>query len=241
MDWTDRIFYILKGQVPSLFSLAYLLARTSTVLLYGRAISRATRQASVEGTVQGRPAVMRTLVPEDLDAMTTMIEAMSEEHLRFFRPHDFEPSVLAKIIARSDIMTYGLFVADEMCAYALLRLLPDKRAYIGRLVKPEAVGLGVGKYLSRFLYWQAYLLGFQACSTIHRDNLASLRSHASVRPFTVGAELRNGYSLIKFDLIPEDSVAPPLRIGPLPLEEDRGGGRRRVSRSPNRAPVPRLL
>jgi hypothetical protein len=73
-------------------------------------------------------------------------------------------------------------------------------------------GLGIGKFLSRFLYWQGYLLKFQPCSTIHVDNMASLKSHAAVRPYNIVAKLPNGFQLIRFSLVPEDSAPPKLDI-----------------------------
>jgi hypothetical protein len=83
---------------------------------------------------------------------------------------------------------------------------------MGRLVSADMKGLGIGKFLSRYLYHQAFLLGFQPCSTIHEDNTASLKSHAAVRPFTVAGELPGGYRLIKFKRLPEDAAAPELHI-----------------------------
>jgi len=119
---------------------------------------------------------------------------------------------LRRILARDDVMTYGLFVGEEMCAYALLKLFFTKRAYIGRLVAPRLTGIGVGKFLSRYLCWQGNLLRFCPCSSIHHDNLASLKSHAAVRPYNVVAELPNGFRLIRFGTIPEDDNPPTLDI-----------------------------
>lgn len=212
MDLIDRVAYVVKGKLPCIYDGAALVGRAVTILLYHRTIARVSQLARVEGTVSGRHAVMRLLTPKDVGRLTEMIAAMPEEHLKFFRPHGLDPSSLLRVLSRRDVMTYGLLVGDEICAYAILKLFPTKRAYVGRLVSPAMAGLGIGKYLSRFLYWQACLLGFQPCSTIHRDNVASLRSHASVRPFVVAAELPEGYRLVRFELLPEDATPPMLRI-----------------------------
>jgi hypothetical protein len=72
--------------------------------------------------------------------------------------------------------------------------------------------MGIGRFLSRFLYWQCHLLKFQPCSTIHVDNAASLRSHAAVRPFLVAAKFGNGFQLVRFHLTPDDAVPPVLNL-----------------------------
>jgi len=212
MDLPDRIFYILKKKLPIFFEAASLIGRLATVLFFPKSISHAEQHARIEGSVLGRPGVIRCLSPRDLTQLREMIAEMDSRHLKYFLPHDLDAVSLARVISRRDIMTYGLFVDDRMCAYAILKLFPTKKAYIGRLVSARMTGLGIGKYLSQFLYYQASLLAFQPCSTIHQDNLASWKSHASVRPFTIASELLGGYRLIKFDLLPEDQKPPELRI-----------------------------
>jgi hypothetical protein len=230
MHSLDRFAYVVKAKIPLVYDVIAVIGRVCTMLLYGRAISRAARRAGIEGTVLGHAAHMRLLMPEDLDALIAMIEKMPDEHLTFFHPHGLDRSSLANVIARQDIMTYGLFSEDMLHAYAILKLFPTKKAYIGRLVSPSATGFGVGRFLSRYLYWQAQLLGFQPCSTIHEDNVSSLRSHAAVRPYEVVAELLNGYRLVGFHTTTEDSIPPELciraRTAAARQDEDRMKGGR---------------
>jgi len=212
MDFIDRLAYRIKQKLPWVYGMASWSARFVTLALYGRRIARARRQAHVEGTVCGSEAVMRAIGAADLDAMMAMLETMPEKHLEFFHPHGLDRQSVRKVLARRDMMTYGLLVEGKMQSYALFKLFPTRKAYIGRLVAPAMTGLGIGRFLSRFLYWQATLLKFQPCSTIHVDNMASLKSHAAVRPYSIVAKLPKGFQLIRFSLMPEDGAPPQIDI-----------------------------
>ena len=98
---------------------------------------------------------------------------------------------------------------DELVAYALLKLAPTGAAYIGLLVAPGQAGLGLGKFIVHYLYWQASLAGLRTRSTISKHNPASMRCHEAVSDFRVVAELPNGYVMIEF---PVKEVGPP-RLG----------------------------
>ena len=212
MDFIDRLACRIKHKLPWVYGMASWAARFVTLVLYGRRIAQARRQARVEGTVCGAEAVMRAVGVDDLDAMMAMLETMSEKHLKFFHPHGLDRQSVLKVLARRDMMTYGLLVEGKMQSYALLKLFPTRKAYIGRLVAPAMTGLGIGQFLSRFLYWQGTLLKFQPCSTIHVDNMASLKSHAAVRPYSIVAKLPKGFQLSRFSLVPEDGTPPKLEI-----------------------------
>lgn len=212
MEPIDRTAYWAKLKLPWLYNGAAEVSRVATILLYGDRIARVQTRARIEGTVANHPALMRPLTPSDLGSLDHMIAIMPSKHLTYFHPHRFDSKALADIIARRDVMTYGLFVNDELVAYAVLKLFATKKAYIGRLVSPAMAGLGIGKYLSLYLYWQAHELGFNPYSTISIHNIASLRSHALVRPFAIVAPLPNDFQLIRFNLLPSDAHPPPLKI-----------------------------
>ncbi len=95
-------------------------------------------------------------------------------------------------------MNYGIFVDDELVGYALLKVAPTGSAFIGLLVHPQSGGVGLGKFIASFLYWQASLAGLRARSTISRHNPASLKSHRAVAAYRVVAELPNDYLMIEF-------------------------------------------
>jgi hypothetical protein len=210
MELLARIAYVIKYKVPWAYAVAEWIARGLTLLAYGGRIRRAKEAGTIRGSVCGVPAVMRPLGADDCGAMARMFESFPQEHLKFFRPHGLDAKSLRRVLRRRDFMAYGLFVGEQMQAYGLIKLFLTKKAYIGRLVAPSLTGLGLGKFLSLYLYWQTNRLGFWPYSTIHHDNLASLRS--AVRPYEVVAQFPNGFSLIRFKITPEDANPPELDI-----------------------------
>jgi len=212
MDYLDRVVYVIKQKVPFVYTLLEKASSGLTSFLYRGGIRRAMEAGTLTGTVGGKQAVIRCLTVADSEPLTEMLERQPEEHLTYFHLHGFDRDSLRRILRRRSVMTYGLFVDNRLCAYALLKLFPTRKAYLGRLVSPEMAGKGLGKFLSRYLYWQAYLLGFQPCSTINKNNLASLKSHEAVRPFHVVSTLPNDFLLIRFELTESDKRAPLLDL-----------------------------
>jgi len=213
MSHLDSFMYKLKHRFPLLYRFLEMLGAGFTVWKYRKKIIQVTRENRVVGKIQGLRAEIRMIGVNDSFQFLQMIAGIPKEHLKFFSPHGMDEHSIRRVLSRMDILTYGLFVEDQMKAYALLKLFPTGKAYIGRLVLPELTGLGIGKFLSRYLYWQAYLLKIQPCSTIHDDNIASLHSHQSVRPFCVVGRLPGNFNLIEFKISEEDKSSPELLIG----------------------------
>lgn len=200
----EQIAYRVKQGFPWLFQLVEAAARGVTVLRYGRRIQRARREAVVNGTVRGQAAVIRPLGRGDVDALHAFLGEQPEEWLRYFRPHGFDRAALCRVLGSDAFLNYGLFVGDHPVGYALLKVAPTGSAFIGLLVHPRFGGLGLGKFIVAFLYWQASLAGLRARSTISRTNPASLRSHDAVSDYRIVAELPNDYIMIEFPRVPRE-------------------------------------
>lgn len=207
----EQLAYHVKQRFPGVFRWIEAAARGVTVLRFGRRIRRARAEAVVQGTVRGEAAVMRPLGLDDLDALYEFLAEQPEEHLRYFQPHGFDRAALRAVLGSGAFLNYGLFVGDRLAAYALLKVAPTGSAFIGRLVGPDYTGLGLGRFLAVYLYWQASKAGLRARSTISRDNPASLRSHEAVAKFEIVAELPNDYLLIEFP--PGRPETPVLAAG----------------------------
>ena len=194
----EKLAYLIKNRFPVLFRLIALVAERVTSWRYSRRAELALQNAAVEGTVKGKTAVMHPLSEADADLLHEFLNSVPEDHLRYFRPHGFDRATLADVLASKAYLNYGLFVKGELIGYALLKITPTGSAFIGLLVQPEFLGLGLGTFITRFLYWQAAVAGLRARSTISRHNTASLRSHQAVAEYRVVAELPNDYLLIEF-------------------------------------------
>ncbi len=211
-SWLDRIVYRVKAAAPWVYDLMAAGNAALTIAVHGRRIRRVLADAAVSGTVFGEQATMRPLDVGDLDQLFSTIAAASEDHLRFFHPHGLDRQSLRRVLKSRTILTYGLFKGDDLVAYALIKLFVAKRAYIGRLVAASMAGLGIGRFVTRYLYWQGYQLGFSLRATVHQDNIAVLRSHDAVRPSKVIADLPNGFKLREYSFQDADAHAPKLCV-----------------------------
>jgi hypothetical protein len=119
---------------------------------------------------------------------------------------------LEQVLGSRCILTFGLFIDTELVAYAILKAVATKKAYSGRLVKPSMAGRSVGKLLIRYRYWIEYHLDVRLRTTMHQDNLASSRGHASIRPCSVLAQLPSGYQLLEYTVTKADADPPKLLL-----------------------------
>jgi hypothetical protein len=202
----ERLAYLIKYRAPGLFRVIERAGRTVTVLRFGRRRERALANARIRGTVGGRPAEIRPMEEGEVARLTDFLAAMPEEHLRFFHPHGFDAREVERVLRSRAFMAYGLFVEGEFVAYGLLKLSPGGSAFRGRLVAPSFIGLGLGRFLSRYLEWQSLLSGLRPRATISRRNLASLNSLDVSGEVKVVSELPNDYLLIEFV---GGTVSPP--------------------------------
>ncbi|MCG5497805.1 GNAT family N-acetyltransferase [Ectothiorhodospira variabilis] len=206
----ERLAYLIKQRFPIIFRGIEALARAITGVRFSCGRSRALAVARLEGAVGDQAAFMRPLGADDVECLGRFLARMPESHLCFFHPHGFEPADLERVLRSSAFMTYGLFVEDELVAYALLKLSPTGSAFIGLLVEPGHTGRGLGRFLVGFLYWQASMAGLRARSTISRHNAASLKSHEAVTQYRVVGDLPNDYLMIEFP--PGSLEAPKLAV-----------------------------
>jgi RimJ/RimL family protein N-acetyltransferase len=207
----DKIGYIIKQRLPFIFGILEVIVGYQSYLASRTVIRRALEQARLEGRVGGVPACMRPITIDDAEAFLSFLANIPEKHFIFFRPHGFGREEIYRILAKPYYLTYGLFVNDRLIGYCLLKLYPGRKAFLGRILSPEYTGLGIGKFFSRFLRWQAAVIGFRLRSTISEDNLVSMQSHKSVGGMEVISDLPNGYKLIEFT-VTDPGLPPQLQM-----------------------------
>lgn len=207
----DQVGYGLKRRFPFLFQILECILGYAVYGFHRRAITEALKRASIEGTVLGESASIRPVDAGNLGQLLRFFGTLPEGSFTYFRPHGFERCELKKVLARPYFVTYGLFVGDELKGYCLLKLYPGRKAFLGRIVGEDLTGFGLGKFFSRYLRWQAALMGFRLRSTISEANLASMQSHKSVGGVEIIGDLPNGYKLIEF-AVADPGSPPELRI-----------------------------
>ena len=207
----ERLAYLLKQRLPGLFRWVEVVARVVTGLRYGRRIAAALDQSLVEGSVNRAPASMRALQASDVEDLHQFLGDLPADWLKYFQPHPFDRAGLEKVLRSQAFMNYGLFVDSQIVGYALLKVAPTGSAFIGLLVHPQYGGLGLGKFIVAFLYWQASIAGLRTRSTISRHNPGSLKAHKAVADYQVIAELPNDYLMIEFPRVERER--PELKLG----------------------------
>ena len=208
----DKIAYTLRTKAPVLFSAIELLSRSITHLRHGRARLRTITKATIHGTVGSAPMTIRQLGPPDTEALHQFLSSMPEEHTRYFRPHDFSHDGVTKVLSSGTYCCYGISDQDHLIAYCLIKLFPTANAYCGLAVSNDMVGIGLGKFLWRYLIWQCVLMGVNPCATAHVDNLASLGSLKSIKPDTQQSPLPNDYLQLTIPTDEDDAVTPVLNL-----------------------------
>lgn len=206
----ERTAYLLKRQFPTLFQLIEIWSRIVVGVRYGQRIESASREALIGGTVADSYAEVRRLNLADSGTLQKFVSELSDEYLKYFRPHAFDSRGIDSVLSSKAFLTYGVFVGVDMKAYALLKIAPTGSAFIGLLAHPDMGGRGLGKFIVEYLYWQASLAGFRTRSTISKNNIASLKSHQGVSDFKLVAELPNDYLMIEFPNI--SRAKPELRL-----------------------------
>ena len=208
----DTIAYAVKYRFPTLFGFAYTFARAAAAVRHGRRRRSALGAATLSGHVGALPGQIRPLDRRDVNVLHTFFARIPHEHLRHFHPHGVSQHALRRVVQSPAYCCYGLFVDGQLSAYGLLKLAPWKRAYMGRLVLPDCVSRGMGKFLSRYLSWQSYLIGVVPGSTIHKENAVSLASHRAVRPIEIVEELPGGFYRVLYPVMEADMVPPVLEL-----------------------------
>lgn len=206
----DRLAYLLKRYFPKVFGIVEQLAKWLAVVRFGHAIDAALDCATITGNLQGRCVSICPLNVSDLRSLQSFFFDLPDDHLHYFRPHELNRPALKKVLASRVTLTYGLFIDGKLSGYGLLKVSPTGAAFLGLLVAPGNTGLGLGKFLVAYLYWQASVAGLKTRSTVSKKNPASIRAHEAVAPFRIIADLPDDYMMIEFP----DEIRDPPQLGP---------------------------
>lgn len=209
-----KLLYSLNRRAPLLFAPVRLASGALARHLHAAAIREAMAGAELSACVDGSRRVLRPLQAGDADALAAFLELQEQNRLSYFRPHGFDLPALRRHLRTGQFLSYGLFEDSVIIAYGLIRLTPGRSAFIGSMVSQHHAGLGVGKLMARYLYWQVASMGLDAYLTISDDNPASLRSHSPDRTLEKVQPLGDaGYSLYRAPRVAADDNPPELSYG----------------------------
>ena len=156
----DRIAYLIKYRLKFLFPIVEVISFAVVFLMYYKKRRRALSKALISGTFSDIDCTIRTLTSVDARVVSEFLQQSSKDHIKYFKPHEFDESSVRKVLTSTSFMTYGLFLEDRLIAYALLRLAPNGTAYIGRVVNSKFSGKGMGKYLLATYIGKRVVVGY---------------------------------------------------------------------------------
>src|SRR5690606_7572917 len=151
----DYLAYLVKKYFPFLFPWGAAAGSVIGAIRFGRALDAAQSEGRIYGTIRESAASIVPLTEADAGPLQAFLTSLPPSHLKYFGPHGFDRKSLQTVLRSRAFAAYGLFLGEDLCGYALLKVSPSGRAFIGRLLAPELTGLGLGSFLSRYLYWQA--------------------------------------------------------------------------------------
>lgn len=206
----ERLAYLVKHYVPFLFPIVERAANVITVVRFGKRIHYATSEAVIDGKIGNQNAKIRPLNQQDAEALLSFLMHQSDDYLKFFRPHKFDLRSIKNVLKMRSLLLYGLFIGDNLVAYALLRVTPTGTVYRGRLVDRKHCGQGIGKFVGNYLTWQCHLLGLRVRSTVSVNNFASRKSFGDATGVKVIASLPNNFEMLEFTT--KTTKAPLLEV-----------------------------
>lgn len=209
-----KLAYRLKQKLPTFYSYVEQATATLFAIAKGRLLSHVRAKSNYVGNVDCEVLTVRILEDTDSDviALSTFLNELPNDHLRFFHPHGFSPTDVRRVLRRLDRICSGLFQDELLVAYTIIKLYPGNRAFLGLVVHPRYVGRGIGKFLWRFMYWQCSILRVEPFSTISRHNDASLRSQRAVASCAIVEDLDNDYQLVRGTIASSHRSRPRLKI-----------------------------
>jgi hypothetical protein len=133
---------------------------------------RAGRLDRVVECVDGSPARIRFLFPEDGVEFATLLSKMNA---RYLPPHACDAEGSVRALRRRSYLPFGIFIEDRLVGYLLLRLFFPWRAVTGIWTAPETHNLGLGQICLRQTGGFSQSEKLADYATIAIDNPNSLR------------------------------------------------------------------
>jgi hypothetical protein len=111
--------------------------------LFMRGVRRRASTLDAGVTVaDGTAARIRFLAPADEEAFAKLLAALKA---RYLPPHPVDRNGAAHALRRRSYLPFGIFIADGLVGYLLLRLFFPWRAVTGIWTLPETHNLGLGQ------------------------------------------------------------------------------------------------
>lgn len=197
----------IKHHVPFLWRAIEHVNIVLFLLLHGKRVASKSQDCLALYQLAG--FTFRKLQAEDISALSAFLTRQPEERVEFFRPHGFDLESVAHKAQDPSFLMFGAFREQELVGYFFLRCFWNRKSFIGRILDKDWEGKGIGRTMNLILYNTAWNSRFQCLTTISKDNIAVIRSHANNPSSFVVRNLANGYMLI--EMVSPESVSSMAR------------------------------
>jgi hypothetical protein len=136
-----------------------------------RGVRRRAAGFARELATRGKGAHLRPLAPADIDAFAALLAAFE---FRYAPPHPLDGASAARVLRRASYLPFGIFRADALIGYVLLRLFFPRRAVSGYWLIPAYHDTGVGVAAARAMRELLRAAALPDYVTIPLDNAPSL-------------------------------------------------------------------
>ena len=201
-----RTLLFVKHRWPAIWFLIDWVNGRLFRILHSRRLASHAAQVFSEFRLDGFE--FRPLGSADLDALKGLLDSQGDERLRYFQPHGFNRSSLARMYHNPGFLMFGVFQGQSLIGYFFLRCFWNRKCFVGRLIDKGHEGLGIGRVMNQIMYHIAWRSGFRCLTTISRDNELIMRSHSNNPHARVVGPLSNGFILVEF----VEAVKPGERI-----------------------------
>lgn len=134
-----------------------------------------------------------------INDLVLFFETQKEEHFDFFRPHKFDKASLERIAKENNYLAFCFYNEGKVVGYCFLRLFFTGKAFTGLISHQNYQGKGLGKQMIKVLFEVADILDIEVYSTISKENVGSLKSHAAIRSYKIEKNMPNNYLMLKFN------------------------------------------
>ena len=155
------------------------------------------KQTEVEAFRMAAPYELISIANIPTEELVAFFHRQPEELYRWFTPHGFEATDVARLQRNASFLGYVLKQDKQIVGYFFLRSYFNGECYFGRLVDYQYTSRGIGTLINKVSFYIAETLHMQSYQTIAKGNIASIKSCERAYRLQPVKTLTNGDILYK--------------------------------------------
>lgn len=196
------VFVKIKHHFPRLWTIVEKVNGSLMRLRYPKLPSIAK-----EITKETNDLAWRVVTPGDAPALSSFLNSIPPERLRYFDPHPFDPQTLRRMASNSSFVMLKVMDRDRIVGYHFLRCFFIGKAFHGLIVDQEYAGKGIGTAMWAIGAEICNAAGLKMFATVSEKNTPSLNSCRKGCHTRIVEHLPDGYMLLSCE--PNDCTIKP--------------------------------